>query len=207
MRKSFIKKFSIAVMVAVMVITLSGCAPMLLLGLLDEDGSSELSSSVEVSSEMAVSASSEGENSSAVESSNVESSVIEENTMSWEKQFSKDLVDEIRSAFTEIGENPNNIISVEYVTTQTTGFVFERKHYKVEFSYKPLQPGYNHSRYYKLTTQNYFDGEPEKEEYPNEFLVTLKFWVGDDGDGTNINQWTWTGNGRMQDGYDPVNGY
>ena len=117
-----------------------------------------------------------------------------ESSATWQTNFSEELVGEIKAAFIEIGENPDNIVSVEYVSTNTSGYVFERKNYKVEF----LKRGYVHSRYYKLTTQIYFDGEPEKVEYPNEFLVTLKFWRGEDGTGTNINQWTWTGNGKLQ---------
>ena len=116
----------------------------------------------------------------------------------WRDDFSAELVEEIESAFEEIGENPNNIISIEYVDIHTSGYVFEQKCYKVEFKWSLGKPGYKHSRYYRIVTQNYYEGEPEKEEYPNEFLCTIKYWAGDDGHGTNINQWSWTGNGKMQ---------
>lgn len=117
----------------------------------------------------------------------------------WREGFSETLVAEIEGAFTEIGENPDNIESIEFMETRTSGYVFERTDYKVSFLKKTGNKGnWKHSQYYRITTQNYFDGEPEKVEYPNEFLVTIKFWIGDDGKSTNINQWSWTGNGEMQ---------
>lgn len=116
----------------------------------------------------------------------------------WRGNLSPELVAEIESAFAEIGENPDNIINVEYVDTHTSGYVFEQKCYKVEFDWSFGNPGYKHSRYYRIVTQNYYEGEPEKEQYPNEFLCTIKYWAGDDGHGTNINQWSYTGNGKMQ---------
>ena len=106
--------------------------------------------------------------------------------------------EQIEEAFAEIGENPNNIISVKYVDTHTSGYVFEQKCYKVEFKWSLGNPGYKHSRYYRIVSQNYYDGEPEKKEYPDEFLCTIKYWVGDDGHNTNVNQWSWTGNGEKQ---------
>lgn len=116
----------------------------------------------------------------------------------WRAELSPELVAEIEAAFTEIGENPDNIISIEYVDIHTSGYVFEQKCYKVEFAWSFMNPGYEHSRYYRIVTQNYYDGEPEKEQYPNEFLCTIKYWAGDDGHGTNVNQWSYTGNGKMQ---------
>lgn len=116
----------------------------------------------------------------------------------WRNDLPADLVAEIEAAFTEIGENPDNIVSVEYVDTHTSGYIFERKCYHVEFSYSFGNPGWKHARNYRISTQNYFDGEPEKEQYPDEFLITIKFWAGDDGHGTNINQWSWTGDGELQ---------
>ncbi len=116
----------------------------------------------------------------------------------WRSDYPADLVAEIEAAFTEIGENPDNIVSVEYVDTHTSGYIFERKCYHVEFSYSFGNPGWKHARNYRISTQNYFDGEPEKEQYPDEFLITIKFWAGDDGHGTNINQWSWTGDGELQ---------
>ena len=116
----------------------------------------------------------------------------------WKDGLPDDLATEIEMAFSEIGENPDNIVSVEYVDTHTSGYIFERKCYKVEFSYSFGNPGWKHAREYRITTQNYFDGEPEKEQYPDEFLVTIKFWSGNDGHGTNINQWAWTGGGELQ---------
>lgn len=120
-------------------------------------------------------------------------------TDSWRDELSPKLVAEIESAFTEIGENPDNIISVEYVDTHTSGYVFEQKCYKVEFDWSFGNPGYKHSRRYRIVTQNYYEGEPEKEQYPDEFLCTIKYWVGDEGHNTNVNQWSWTGNGEMQE--------
>ena len=118
---------------------------------------------------------------------------------SWRDNLSPKLVSEIESAFTEIGENPDNIIKVEYVDIHTSGYVFEQKCYKVEFSWSFGKPGYKHSRYYRIVTQNYFEGEPEKEQFPDEFLCTIKYWAGDDGHSTNVNQWAWTGNGVKQE--------
>ena len=116
----------------------------------------------------------------------------------WKDNFQPDLANEIEAAFSEIGENPDNIVSIEYVDTHTSGYVFERKCYKVEFSYSFGNPGWKHAREYLITTQNYFEGEPEKEQFPDEFLVTIKFLAGEDGHGTNVNQWSWTGNGEKQ---------
>ena len=116
----------------------------------------------------------------------------------WQDKLPAHLVKEIEAAFTEIDEDPGNIVNVEYVDTHTSGYIFEQKCYKVEFSYSFLNPGWKHSKEYRIVTQNYFEGEPEKEEYPDEFLATIKYWAGDDGHGTNINQWTWTGNGEKQ---------
>jgi hypothetical protein len=118
--------------------------------------------------------------------------------VNWKDSLPSDLANEIEMAFSEIGENPNNIVSIEYVDTHSSGYIFERKCYKVEFSYSFGNPGWKHAREYRITTQNYFDGEPEKEQYPDEFLVTIKFWSGNDGHGTNINQWAWTGGGELQ---------
>lgn len=112
----------------------------------------------------------------------------------WRAELSPELVAEIEAAFAEIGENPDAIVSVEYVDLHTSGYVFEQKCYKVELS----RFGFKHSRHYRIVTQNYYEGEPEKEEYPNEFLCTIKYWVGDDGHGTNVNQWSHTGNGKKQ---------
>lgn len=122
----------------------------------------------------------------------------EEAESGWRADFSPELVAEIEAAFAEIGENPDNIVSIEYVDIHTSGYVFEQKCYKVEFKWSLGKPGYKHSRYYRIMTQNYYDGEPEKAQYPNEFLCTIKYWAGDDGHGTNVNQWSWTGNGVKQ---------
>ena len=140
---------------------------------------------------------------SSVQAGNTTEPVVENTepaaeTVNWKDGFTSDLATEIEAAFSEIGENPDNIVSVEYVDTHTSGYIFERKCYKVEFSYSFGNPGWKHAREYLITTQNYFDGEPEKEQYPDEFLVTIKFWAGNDGHGTNENQWSWTGNGEKQ---------
>lgn len=124
--------------------------------------------------------------------------VIPEEITAWQDTVPISLAKEIEAAFAEIGENPDNIVNVEYVDTHTSGYIFERKCYRVEFSYSFLNPGWKHAKEYRIKTQNYFDGEPEKEQYPDEFLVTISFWIGEDGHGTNINQWSWTGNGEMQ---------
>lgn len=123
----------------------------------------------------------------------------EEKVAKWKEGLPAGLAQEIEDAFVEIGEDPDNIVAIEHVDTHTSGYIFERKCYRVEFSYSFLNPGWKHSKEYRVTTQNYFDGEPEKAEYPDEFLVTLKFWAGDDGHGTNINQWSWSGGGELQD--------
>lgn len=138
------------------------------------------------------------EDSEAGQDSNVPA-VTESTSVSWKDTLPSGLAKEIEDAFIEIGENPDNIDGIEYVDTHTTGHIFERKCYKVEFSYSFMNPGWKHAKQYRVTTQNYFDGEPEKAEYPDEFLVTLKYWAGDDGHGTNINQWSWTGGGENQE--------
>ena len=121
-----------------------------------------------------------------------------EQTEKWKDKLPAHLLKEIESAFAEIGEEPKNIVKIEYIDTHTSGYIFEQKCYRVEFSYSLLNPGWKHAREYRIMTQNYFDGEPEKEEHPDEFLITIKYWAGEDGHGTNINQWSWTGNGEMQ---------
>lgn len=105
-----------------------------------------------------------------------------------------ELLDEVKAAFIEIGEDPEKISSIEYVDSHSSGYIFTQRHYKVEFK----RIGWEHNRWYMLTTQEYYDGEPEKNEYPDEFLTTIKFWVGDDGHSTNILQWSHTGNGKLQ---------
>ena len=136
---------------------------------------------------------------SGVETGSTTEPVVETTeAVNWKANYPAELVSEFEAAFSEIGENPDNIVSVEYVDTHTSGYIFERKCYKVEFSYSFGNPGWKHSSKYLITTQNYFDGEPEKEQYPDEFLVTIKFWAGDDGHWTNENQWSWTGGGKLQ---------
>lgn len=139
------------------------------------------------------------ESESGVPTENTTEPVVETTeAFSWKANYPAELASEFEAAFSEIGENPNNIVSVEYVDTHTSGYIFERKCYKVEFSYSFGNPGWKHAKNYLITTQNYFDGEPEKAQYPDEFLVTIKFWAGNDGHGTNVNQWSWTGNGEKQ---------
>lgn len=115
----------------------------------------------------------------------------ESNSTSWKNDLPIDLVKDINYAFSEIGENTDNIQSIEYIDSRETE-LFSMKDYKVTFSMK-----YEHYRWYRITTREWNTGEPERSEYPREYLATIKFWS-DDND-TNINQWTQTGNGKLQD--------
>ena len=130
-------------------------------------------------------------------SSQAASSVVSSAVVSWRDNLPADLADQIATAFTEIGENPDNIKYIEYMDTHPT-MIFDKKCYKVEFQYTFGNPKWEHARDWVVVTQDYYEGEPEDAEIPGEFLIGLKFWAGDDGHGTNIYQWSWKGRGEMQ---------
>ena len=118
----------------------------------------------------------------------------------WKKDIPIELAADIERAFIEIGENPDYIESVEYVNTVETAFFYNRD-YKVTFDKGSfadiLDPEtWVHSRFYRITTQEWFDSEPEKDLYPFEYLTSIKFWTDDDI--TNINQWAQNGTGELQ---------
>lgn len=119
-----------------------------------------------------------------------------------DKMPNQDLVSDIEKAFTEIGEDPDNIISVEYVQTKTSDLYY-RRDYKVVFEKgkaKDLLTGerkWIHAYEWRITTEEWFEGEPERELYPREYLVTIRFWRDDDA--TSILQWSHTGNGKLQE--------
>ncbi len=121
---------------------------------------------------------------------------------SWRDNFANELVSDIEIAFAEIGENADNISYIEYVSTMETD-LFDRRDYKVEFEsgdfsniFDEDERPWRHNRWYRITTEEWHEGEPEREQYPREYLVTIKFWTDDKS--TNINQWTHTGNGALQ---------
>lgn len=121
----------------------------------------------------------------------------------WKEQFSAELVAEIESAFIEIGEKPEHIVCVEYVDVRETD-LFDRRDYYVEFAKGKLEDVFDyeertwiHSPSYRITTEEWHEGEPEREQYPREYLVTIKFWNSDNA--TNILQWSHTGNGKLQE--------
>lgn len=122
-------------------------------------------------------------------------------TMQWKENLPSELIEDIEIAFVEIGENPDYIESVEIVDTTETAFFYNRD-YKVTFDkgsfFDMLDPEtWVHSRFYRITTQEWFDSEPEKDIYPYEYLTAIKFWTDDDT--TNINQWAQNGTGKLQD--------
>ena len=128
-----------------------------------------------------------------------------ESMATWKEQFPENLIVEIENAFSEIGENPNNIESIKYRDTRKTD-LFERHNYVVEFFdnrenlsevFDNDKMGWIHNSSYLITTEEWYDGEPEKKEYPEEYLLSIKFWNGEDIT-TNINQWTHTGLGDLQ---------
>lgn len=127
---------------------------------------------------------------------------VEAVEQTWRSQFSEELVNDIEQAFEEIGENADNITYIEYVGVRETD-LFDRRDYKVEFDRGNFvdvldedERPWRHSRWYRLTTEEWHEGEPEREQYPREYLVTIKFWTEDNT--TNINQWTHTGWGELQ---------
>lgn len=130
--------------------------------------------------------------------------VSNNDNISWKDGFSEELVLEIEQAFVEIGENPEYIISVEYVKDRETD-LFIRRDYKVTFDkgeFSDLfdwdKKKWNHAVEWRITTEEWNEGEPEREQYPREYLVTIKFWTDDES--TNILQWSHTGNGKLQIG-------
>ena len=123
-----------------------------------------------------------------------------EDDLSWKKDIPAALAADIERAFIEIGENPDYIESVEYVDTVETAFFYNRD-YKVTFDKGSfadiLDPEtWVHSRFYRITTQEWYDSEPEKDIYPFEYLTSIKFWTDDNT--TNINQWAQNGTGELQ---------
>lgn len=120
--------------------------------------------------------------------------------VSWRDNLSVELVADIEAAFTEIGENPDCIESIEYDSMRETA-LFVRRDYKVTFMNpdvsKILNPDtWVHSRFYRITTEEWNEGEPERELFPYERLVAIKFWSDDNN--TNINQWAENGTGKLQ---------
>lgn len=114
----------------------------------------------------------------------------------WEGVVSAEVAGDITAAFKEIGEDPEQIESIEYDRTRETA-LFDRRDYKVTFRMDSLNDkGWVHSRFYRITTEEWHEGEPEREQYPREYLVTIKFWTDDNT--TNVLQWSNTGYGELQ---------
>ena len=123
------------------------------------------------------------------------SSVVEEPEW-WEGVVSKEVAEDIAAAFTEIGEDPTEIESIEYDSVRETD-LFDRRDYKVTFRMDSLKDkGWVHNRFYRITTEEWHEGEPERKQYPREYLVTIKFWTDDNT--TNVLQWSDSGNGELQ---------
>lgn len=125
--------------------------------------------------------------------------------IAWKDLLSESLGNEIYQAFCEIGEDPQNIVSVEYRDERITD-LFVRRNYIVTFFdhrekigeiFDEDKMGWVHHPTYLITTQEWYEGEPEKEQYPEEYLVIIKFYDGEDIT-TNINQWMHTGGGKLQ---------
>ncbi len=134
-----------------------------------------------------------------------EKSTADSDNMVWKEQFSLELAEEIAEAFTEIGEKPENIESIEYNIVREMD-LFDRKNYVVTFtdSRKNLtevfdsdKMGWVHHPTYLITTEEWHEGEPERAQYPREYLVSIKYWNGEDIT-TNVLQWSHTGNGELQ---------
>ena len=117
---------------------------------------------------------------------------VNDDTPAWKKGIPTELIENIESAFIEIGENPEFIESLECINAVETAF-FRNRDYKITFDKGKISDildpkTWVHSRFYRITTQEWFDSEPEKIIYPVEYLMTIKFW--NDDNATNINQWT-----------------
>lgn len=127
---------------------------------------------------------------------------IKEEVKDWKAGLSEELVKEIEDAFKEIGEKPEYIISIEHVKDIETD-LFVRREYKLCFDKGNIIHLFNDDKKHfinavewRLTTEEWNEGEPEAEEHPGEHLVTIKFWYDDDS--TNILQWSHTDNGELQ---------
>ena len=132
-------------------------------------------------------------------------SVKEPVLINWEASLNTpEVADDIKAAFREIGEKPEYIVSIEHVKDRETD-LFVRRDYKVTFDKGDLidlfdedDRKWNNAIEWRITTEEWNEGEPEREQYPREYLVTIKFWTDDDS--TNILQWSHTGNGQLQEG-------
>lgn len=145
----------------------------------------------------------DSDNVTEVASSEDETMEKEEFIPEWRTTMEPGLVEDIDKAFTEIGENPRYILSVEYDSVRKTD-LFDRKDYKVTFDkgniidlFDEDDRKFVHAVEYRITTEEWHEDEPEREQYPREYLVTIKFWFDDNT--TNINQWMHTGGGELQD--------
>ena len=135
----------------------------------------------------------------------VTESVKEPVLINWEASLNTpEVADDIKAAFREIGEKPEYIVSIEHVKDRETA-LFVRRDYKVTFDKGDLidlfdedDRKWNNAIEWRITTEEWNEGEPEREQYPREYLVTIKFWTDDDS--TNILQWSHTGNGQLQEG-------
>ena len=136
---------------------------------------------------------------------NVTESVKEPVLINWEASLNTpEVADDIKAAFREIGEKPEYIVSIEHVKDRETT-LFVRRDYKVTFDKGDLidlfdedDRKWNNAIEWRITTEEWNEGEPEREQYPREYLVAIKFWTDDDS--TNILQWSHTGNGKLQEG-------
>ena len=118
----------------------------------------------------------------------------------WSELKEPELKNDIVKAFEEIGEKPEYIISIEHVKDRKTD-LFVRREYKVCFDKGDIfdlidedDKHFIHAAEWRITTEEWNEGEPEREQYPREYLVTIKFWFDDDT--TNVLQWSHTGNGE-----------
>ena len=107
--------------------------------------------------------------------SNTPTEIVETtNVPEWATGLAPELALEIELAFTEIGENPENIQTFEYVETKNTA-LFTNHHYRVTF-YFP----WKNTKSYRVVTEDWFEGEPEKALYPYGYVRSIEFWTDDD---------------------------
>lgn len=98
----------------------------------------------------------------------------------WKDNISESLAVEIENAVAVIDENEMGIFTVTGVdlVRENVGYICTFRYYKltVHWSFEPTE----NNREYVIRTREWHDGEPEKEEYPNEYLECINKWVSED---------------------------
>lgn len=136
-------------------------------------------------------------------STTIQSEKIEESTEWWSNLEEPALKDDIINAFKEIGEKPEYIISIEHVKDIETD-LFVRRHYKLCFDkgnildlFDDDDKHFINAVEWRIITIEWYEGEPEREQYPREYLSAIKFWKDDDS--TMVLQWSQLGDGVLQE--------